>query len=164
VGNSMGLKLARSIDEREKIMTRLFCTLALTAGVAGCVTAQPDNYGYPAYGYGPGYYAPRPQHRCGGRRPQLRRRCRRRLLKSPATGLSTFENRCLAVHAIEARAQRTRISRARLPSNLIANGNGDRLIEPCAVWCRGAGFWSGLVNQGRAARALCRLLPQNAPS
>ncbi len=46
-------------------MMRLFGILALAAGVAGCVVAQPaydygDGYGpVPAYGYGPGYYAPR---------------------------------------------------------------------------------------------------------
>jgi hypothetical protein len=41
-------------------MMRLFSILSLVAGVAGCVAASP--YGYepaPAYGYGPGYYAPR---------------------------------------------------------------------------------------------------------
>ena len=41
-------------------MMRLFSILSLVAAVAGCVTASP--YGYepaPAYGYGPGYYAPR---------------------------------------------------------------------------------------------------------
>jgi len=41
-------------------MMRLFSILALAAGVAGCVAAPP--YGYepaPAYGDGPGYYAPR---------------------------------------------------------------------------------------------------------
>jgi hypothetical protein len=46
-----------------KIMVRLFGILALAAGLAGCVAAQPYDYGYgnesvPAYGYGPGYYAP----------------------------------------------------------------------------------------------------------
>ncbi|GAB2923715.1 hypothetical protein GCM10027093_73820 [Paraburkholderia jirisanensis] len=39
-------------------MKRLFGLLALAAGVAGCVAVQPPDYGYPAYGYGPGYYAP----------------------------------------------------------------------------------------------------------
>ena len=41
-------------------MMRLFSILSLVRGVAGCVAASP--YGYepaPAYGYGPGYYAPR---------------------------------------------------------------------------------------------------------
>ena len=41
-------------------MMRLFSILSLVAGVAGCVAASP--YGYepaPAYGDGPGYYAPR---------------------------------------------------------------------------------------------------------
>lgn len=43
-------------------MIRLFGTLVLAAGLAGCVAAPPPNYGYgyepaPAYGYGPGYYA-----------------------------------------------------------------------------------------------------------
>lgn len=40
-------------------MLRLFGLLTLAAGVAGCVAAQPPDYGDPAYGYGPGYYAPR---------------------------------------------------------------------------------------------------------
>ncbi|MPW22206.1 hypothetical protein GCT13_36600 [Paraburkholderia sp. CNPSo 3157] len=40
-------------------MTRLFGILTLAAGVAGCVAAQPYS-GYPADGYGPGYYAPGP--------------------------------------------------------------------------------------------------------
>lgn len=40
-------------------MMRLIGILALTAGVAGCAVAQPYDSGYPAYGYGPGYYPPR---------------------------------------------------------------------------------------------------------
>lgn len=41
-------------------MIRLFCVMALAAGLAGCVVAPPYGYGYgyapaPAYGYG--YYA-----------------------------------------------------------------------------------------------------------
>jgi hypothetical protein len=45
-------------------MMRLFGMLALSAGFAGCVAAQPYDYGYggepvPAYGSGPGYYGPR---------------------------------------------------------------------------------------------------------
>ncbi|MBP0590157.1 hypothetical protein J8I87_10585 [Paraburkholderia sp. LEh10] len=40
-------------------MMRLFGILALAAGVAGCAVPQPYN-GYPAYGDGPGYYAPGP--------------------------------------------------------------------------------------------------------
>jgi hypothetical protein len=43
-------------------MMRLLGMVALALGVAGCVAAQPYDSGYgagPAYGYGPGYYAPR---------------------------------------------------------------------------------------------------------
>jgi hypothetical protein len=45
-------------------MMRLFGMVALAVGVAGCVAAQPYDSGYgsgavPAYGYSPGYYAPR---------------------------------------------------------------------------------------------------------
>jgi hypothetical protein len=40
-------------------MMRLLGILTLMAGVAGCVVAQPTDYGNPYYGYGPGYYAPR---------------------------------------------------------------------------------------------------------
>jgi hypothetical protein len=58
------------IHEQEEIMMRLFSTLALADGLAGCVIASPyGGYGYepaPAYesgppgyygGYAPGYYA-----------------------------------------------------------------------------------------------------------
>jgi len=39
-------------------MIKLFCAIALAAGLGGCVVAQP--YGYaPSYGYAaPAYYAP----------------------------------------------------------------------------------------------------------
>jgi hypothetical protein len=43
-------------------MIRLFGMVALVVGLAGCVATQPYGSGYeeePAYGYGPGYYAPR---------------------------------------------------------------------------------------------------------
>src|SRR5690349_24995431 len=39
------------------IMMRLFGILTLAAAVAGCVAVQPNGYGDPYYGYGPGYYA-----------------------------------------------------------------------------------------------------------
>jgi hypothetical protein len=47
----MGTELCWSINEREKIMIRLFCILVLVASVAGCVTAQQpyDGYGGPGY-------------------------------------------------------------------------------------------------------------------
>jgi hypothetical protein len=48
----MGTELCWSINEREKIMIRLFCILVLVASVAGCVTTaqQPyDGYGGPGY-------------------------------------------------------------------------------------------------------------------
>lgn len=41
-------------------MIKLFCVMALAAGLAGCVIAPPYAYApAPAYGYGyaPGYYA-----------------------------------------------------------------------------------------------------------
>jgi hypothetical protein len=37
---------------------RLLGVLALAVAMAGCVAAQPNGYSDPAYGYGPGYYAP----------------------------------------------------------------------------------------------------------
>jgi hypothetical protein len=39
-------------------MIKLFCAMALAAGLAGCVVAPPYAYApAPAYGYAPGYYA-----------------------------------------------------------------------------------------------------------
>jgi hypothetical protein len=39
-------------------MIKLFCVMALAAGLAGCVVAPPYAYApAPAYGYAPGYYA-----------------------------------------------------------------------------------------------------------
>jgi hypothetical protein len=41
------------------MMVKLFGTLALAAGLTGCIVAPPYGYGYepaPAYGYAPGYY------------------------------------------------------------------------------------------------------------
>jgi hypothetical protein len=57
--------LLNILREQEKIMIRLFCALAIAAGLTGCVVAPPPpSYGYgygyepaPAYGYAPGYYA-----------------------------------------------------------------------------------------------------------
>jgi hypothetical protein len=38
-------------------MIKLFCVMALAAGLAGCVVAPPYAYApAPAYGYAPGYY------------------------------------------------------------------------------------------------------------
>jgi hypothetical protein len=37
---------------------RLLDILTLTVAMAGCVTAQPYDYGDPPYGYGRGYYTP----------------------------------------------------------------------------------------------------------
>jgi hypothetical protein len=38
-------------------MIKLFCVMALAAGLAGCVIAPPYAYApAPAYGYAPGYY------------------------------------------------------------------------------------------------------------
>jgi hypothetical protein len=39
-------------------MMRLFGILTLAGAVAGCVAVQPNGYGDPYYGYGPGYYTP----------------------------------------------------------------------------------------------------------
>jgi hypothetical protein len=40
-------------------MIRLLGILTLAGTVVGCVAVQPNGYGDPYYGYGPGYYAPR---------------------------------------------------------------------------------------------------------
>jgi len=38
---------------------RRFGILTVLIAVSGCVAVQPNGYGDPYYGYGPGYYAPR---------------------------------------------------------------------------------------------------------